>query len=81
MYSIHRRNVGASLIEINEGMSELLDKQIDTENENKNSGVHASPCKVCDENKRKKKNNCRVKIFLLKGGFHKAVSEDCLVQF
>ena len=34
MYSIHNRNVGASLIEINEGMSELLDKQVDTENEN-----------------------------------------------
>ena len=34
MYSIHRRNVGASLIAINEGMSELLDKQVDTENEN-----------------------------------------------
>ena len=29
--SIHRRNVGASLIE---GKSESLDKQIDTENEN-----------------------------------------------
>ena len=34
MYSIHNRNVGASLIEINKGMSELLDKQVDTENEN-----------------------------------------------
>ena len=34
MYSIHNRDVGASLIEINEGMSELLDKQVDTENEN-----------------------------------------------
>ena len=34
LYSIHRRNVGVSLIEINERMSELLDKQVDTENEN-----------------------------------------------
>ena len=34
MYSIHNKNVGASLLEINEGMSELLDKQVDTENEN-----------------------------------------------
>ena len=34
LYSIHRRNVGASLIEINEAMSELLDKQVDKENEN-----------------------------------------------
>ena len=33
MYSIHNRNIGASLIEINEGMSKLLDKQVDTENE------------------------------------------------
>ena len=34
LYSIHRRNVGASLIEINERMSELLDKQVDTPNHN-----------------------------------------------
>ena len=31
---MHMRNVGASLIEINKGMNELLDKQVDTENEN-----------------------------------------------
>ena len=81
LYSIHNRNVGASLIEINEGMSKLLDKQVDTEN--KNSGVHASPRKVCDENKERirRKNDCRVKIFLLKGGLYKAVSEDWLVRF
>ena len=76
LYSIHRRNIGASLIEINEGMSELLDKQVDTENENKNSGVHTSPRKVCDENKSRRKNDYRVKNFLLKGGLYKAVSED-----
>ena len=69
MYSIHRKNVGASLIEINEGMSELLDKQVDSENENlkiKVPGVHANPRKVCDENKRKKveeKNDCHVNFF------------------
>ena len=45
-----------------------LDKQVDTKNENlkKNSGVHASPRKVCNENKRKKveeKNDCCVKFF------------------
>ena len=34
LYSVHRRNIGASVIEINEGMSKLLDKQVDTENEN-----------------------------------------------
>ena len=54
---------------------------------NINSGIHAgdhaSPRKVCDENKRKKEkeNNGRVKIFLLEGGFYKAVSEDWLVRF
>ena len=69
MHSIHNRNVGASLIEINEGMSELLDKHVDTENENLKiniPGVHASPHKVCDENKRKKveeKNVYRVEEF------------------
>ena len=38
---LFRRNFGASLIEINEEKSELLDEQVDTENENlnnKNSG-------------------------------------------
>ena len=44
------------MVEINEGMSELLDKQVDIQNEkseNRNSGVHASPRKVCDENERR----------------------------
>ena len=46
------------------------------------AGGHASPRKVCDENKRKKeKNDSRVNIFLLEGGLHKAVSEDWLVRF
>ena len=57
---------------------------------NINSGIHAgghaSPRKVCDENKRKKverkkKNDSRVNIFLLEGGLYKAVSEDWLVRF
>ena len=77
MYSIHRRNVDASLTEINEEMSELLDNQVDTEN----SGVHASPCKVCDENRElEEKNNCCVN-FLLKGGLYKVVPEDWKVLF
>ena len=52
---------------------------------NINSGIHAgghaSPRKVCDENKRKKEkeNDGHVKIFLLEGGLYKAVSEDWLV--
>ena len=47
------------------------------------AGGHASPRKVCDENKRKKEreNDGRVKIFLLEGGLYKAVSEDWLVRF
>ena len=63
---------------------------------NINSGIHAgghaSPRKVCDENKRNKErkkesrkkeneNDGRVKIFLLEGGLYKAVSEDWLVRF
>ena len=52
---------------------------------NINSGIHAgghaSPRKVCDENKRKKENDGRVKFFLLEGGLYKAVSEDWLVRF
>ena len=52
---------------------------------NRNSGIHAgghgSPQKVCNENKRKKKekNDGRIKFLLLEGGFYKAVSEDWLV--
>ena len=46
---MHRRNIGISLIEINdEGMSELLDEEVNAQNEeseNKNSGVYASPRK------------------------------------
>ena len=70
---IHRRNVGASWIEINEGMSELSDKQVDTQNENsenKNSMFHTSPHKECNENKKRRirrKNNCCAKI--LKRGY------------
>ena len=63
LYSIHNRNVGVSLIEINEGMNELLDKHVDTENENKNSGVHTSPCKVCNENKSRRKKRLLCKNF------------------
>ena len=46
------------------------------------AGGHASPQKVCNENKRKKKekNNGCVN-FLLEEGLYKAVSEDWLVRF
>ena len=81
MYSIHRRNVGASLIKINEGMSELLDKQVDTENKNLKIKI-PSPRKVCNENKRKwKKKRLPRKNFLLKGGLYRTVSEEWLNQF
>ena len=67
-------------------MSELLDKQVYVLNEcysGIHAGGHASPRKVCDENKRKKEkeNDGRVKNFLLEGGLYKAVSEDWLVRF
>ena len=52
---------------------------------NINSGIHAgghaSPRKVCDENKRKKIKRQPRKYFLLEGGLYKAVSEDWLVNF
>ena len=50
---------------------------------NINFGGHASPRKVCDENKKKKEkiNDTPVNIFLLEGGLYKAVSEDWLVRF
>ena len=52
-------------------MSEIiLDKQVDKENENlkKNSGVHASPRKVCNENNSRRTKRLPCKNFLLKGG-------------
>ena len=55
---------------------------------NINSGIHAgghaSPRKVCDENKRKKESKRKRrprKFFLLEGGLYKTVSEDWLVRF
>ena len=72
-------------------MSELLDKQVNVQKESlkKTSGIHANSRKptkkVCDENERKKveekKNDGRVKKFLWKEGFYKAVSEDWLNRF
>ena len=86
MYSIHNRNVGASLIEINEGMSELLDKQVDTENENlkiKIPGLMQALLKCAMKIKKveEKKKQLLRRNFLLKGGLYKAVSEDWLVRF
>ena len=47
---VHRRNVGANLFEINEGMSEkLLNKQIDTQNKNLKIKIPGF-MQVCDEN-------------------------------
>ena len=65
-------------------MSELLDKQVDTGNENlkiKIPGVHASPRNMCNENKSRRKKQLPHKICLLKGELYKAVSEDWLVRF
>ena len=74
-------------------MRELLDKQVNVQKESlkKTSGIHESTRKptkkVCDENERKKeelegkKNDGRVKKFLWKEGFYKAISEDWLNRF
>ena len=53
---------------------------------NKNSGVHTSPHRGCNENileeeLEEKENDCDAKIFLMKEGLYKAVSEDWLGQF
>ena len=86
MYSIHRRNVGASLIEINEEMSELLDKQVDTEIENLKIKIPGFTQALVKCAMKIKKNQKKImtavqKYLLLKGEFYKAVSEDWLVRF
>ena len=73
-----------SLIEINEGMSELLDKQVDKENENlkiKIPGFTQALVKCAMKIKESRKKRLLRKNFLLKGGLYKAVSEDWLVRF
>ena len=64
---VHGGSAEPSLAEIHQEMSELLDKQVNTQKE-KTSGVHASSRKptkkVCDENERnKEKNDARVKYY------------------
>ncbi len=81
MYSIHNRNVGASLIEINEGMSELLDKQVDKEMKIKIPGFMQALVKCAMKIKeRKRKKRLPHKFFFTKGGLYKAVSEDWLIS-
>ena len=59
--------------------------QVYTQNENLKitiPGFTQALVESYDENKEtKKKNDCRTEKALLKGGLHKAVSEDWLVQF
>ena len=70
-------------------MSELVDKQVNVQKESlkKTSGVHAklpqAHEKVCDENERnkqtnkqRKKNDGRLKYFLMKEGVYKARAEN-----
>ena len=67
-------------------MSELVDKQVNVQKESlkKTSGVHAklpqAHEKVCDENERnkqtKKKNDERLKYFLMEEGVYKARAEN-----
>ena len=70
---MHKRSADTNLAEIHEDMSELLDKQVNVQKTSlkRTSGVHASSCKptkkVCDENERKKNNDCRIKLFVVMG--------------
>ena len=73
-------------------MSELVDKQVNVQKESlkKTSGIHAklpqAHEKVCDENERKKernkqtnkgkKNDGRLKYFLMEEGVYKARAEN-----
>ena len=71
-------------------MSELVDKQVNVQKESlkKTSGVHTklpqAHKKVCDENERnkqtkkqtKKKNDGRLKYFLMEEGVYKARAEN-----
>ena len=84
------RSAETNLAEIHEEMSELLNKQVSVQKESlkKFQGFTRSshkPTKECDENERKKqrkkKNNYRVKIFVVKGRIYNAVSEDWPNQF
>ena len=84
MYSIHRRNVGASLIEINEGMSELLDKQVDTENENLKIKIPEFmqalvKCVMKIKRSRRKIKRLPCKMFFTERRTFSTVSEDWLV--
>ena len=69
---MHGRSADTSLAEIHQKMSELFDKQVNTQRE-KLPGftqVPGSPQKVCNENETKKveeKNNTRVKLLLMEG--------------
>ena len=63
---------GASLAEINEGMSKLLDNQVDTQNENLKiniPGFMQALVKGCDENKelKEEENDHCIKNFVMKG--------------
>ena len=71
---MHGGSAEPSLVKIHQDMSELLDKQVNAQIE-KTSGVHTSSRKptkkVYDENeesnKETRKNNSRVKMFLMEG--------------
>ena len=60
----------ASLIEINEGMSELLDKQVDTENENLKiiipgftQALVKCVMKIKESRRIRRKNDCHINFF------------------
>ena len=69
---ICRRSADASLVEIHQEMSELLDKQVNAQKE-KTSRLHAGSRKptkkVCNENERNKeeKNDVCIKIIFMEG--------------
>ena len=82
---ICRRNVGASLVEINKGMCELVDKQVDTQNENLKIKIlrftQALVEVVMKIKKNSKKKLLQCKKTSMKGGLYKVVSEDWCDRF
>ena len=71
--SIHGRSADTNVAKIHEEISKLLDKQVNVQKESlkKTYGIHASsrkPMKKCGMKiKKEEKNDCCIKIFVVKG--------------
>ena len=62
-------------------MSELLNNQIDTQNENLKIKIPGFTQALIEVAMKIKKNDCCIKNFVMKEGLYKAVSEEWRDQF